>query len=139
MNIKKCPKIDVALRISPTSEATKRLIAGLVLALGVALSLAVPPEANADADYFVRTEVAWTGAPCIAIYQAWSGETRTYCGGHASFTEGNVWPGDQIGVDPIMGAASYIECKLFINGVLSWSDAAVRGDGSDVSCSRVKT
>lgn len=110
----------------------------LVLAGALALGgLISAPQAKAD--YFVRTEVAWTGAPCIAITKAWSGETQAYCGGYASFTEGNVWPGDQIGVDPIMGAASYIECKLFINGVLSWADAAVRGDGSDVSCARTKT
>ncbi|MDV3135334.1 hypothetical protein [Mycobacterium sp. 29Ha] len=109
------------------------------MALGLALSLAGPAQANVDADHFVRTEVAWTGAPCIAIYHAWLAETRSACGGRYTYTEGNVYPGDQIGLDPIMGAASYIECKMWIDGVLSWSDAALRGDGSDASCSRVKT
>src|SRR4051812_5436351 len=102
-----------------------------VAAATVALGLAAP----AHADHFVRTEVSWTGAPCIEVYvsnvTATTFVPRVACGGSYVYTEGNVWYGDQIGVDPVMGSASYIECTMWIDGVMSWSDAAVAGDGSD--------
>lgn len=108
-------------------------IIATVVALGGAGQ--APP---AHADSFIRTEVAWVGTPCIDIYFGWNAVTRTVCNslGHYTYTEGNAWYGDQIGLDPIMGAATYIECKMWINGVLSWSDAALAGDGSDVTCHR---
>jgi hypothetical protein len=117
--------------VEPPGGSMKILLPALI-----ALGLIAAPAAHADS--FIRTEVNWAGADCIAIYFAWDAVTKPICNpiGVYSFTEGNAWYGDQIGLDPIMGAAGYVECKMWINGVLSWSDAAYAGDGSDVSCAR---
>lgn len=111
--------------------------AAALAATGISLAAAAP----AHADSFVRTTVTWVGADCILIYHGWNGVAKPVCNpsGTYTYTEGNAWPGDQIGLDPIMGSASYIDCKMWINGVLSWSDAAYAGDGSDVTCHRILT
>lgn len=116
----------------------KTLLTAAVLGLA-SLGLAAPAHAD---DSFVRTTVNWAGTSCIDVtisnkYSTYT-FTKAVCGGSYTLTEGNVWPGDWIGIDPIMGSADYIECRMWINGVLSWSDAAYAGDGSDVNCLRTK-
>jgi hypothetical protein len=118
----------------------KRLIAALFLVvLGGGI---LAPPANASGA-FVRTEVTWTGAACIDVTLSDTSSTYTYtkgvCSGSYVLTESNVWPGDWIGVDPIMGSASYIECTMWIDGYLAWQDDAARGDGTDVNCLRIKS
>lgn len=119
----------------------KKTIAGVGALLAVAT--ATCPVAAADVS-FVRTEVEWAGAACIDMTFNDAASLYTYTkavcsrNGTYSLTESNVWPGDEIGVDPIMGAAGYIQCRVYINGVLAWSDSAYRGDGSDVNCRRMK-
>ncbi|KUI16933.1 hypothetical protein AU193_22375 [Mycobacterium sp. GA-1285] len=63
-------------------------------------------------------------------------EGRSVCGGEWRYSESNIWPGDAFGVDPVMGAANFIECAIFRGGGRVWYDSAVRGDGSDVNCLR---
>lgn len=124
----------------------KRLLTTALLALGLsALAPAVPAQA-AGAD--VTTLVRWQGSQCLAVTQADSYNntyTHTVCDPHDyvfgsySLTEHNVWSGDTIGIDPIMGAATYIECTMWVNGVFEYFDKAVAGDGHDATCLRTKS
>lgn len=113
------------------------IVAATLVAMLFGVNQLFAPKANAQ-DYFVSTTVRWGGTDCIAMQMGWSGDYRVVCGGVYTHTEGNVWAGDNMGFDPIMGAASWISCDMYINGVLSWSDYASRGDGSDVNCLRRK-
>lgn len=111
----------------------------LIVASMVGALFCIHQTATAHAeDYFVQTKVVWVGTPCIDIVLAYTEIQRTVCGGSYVYSEGNVWAGDNIGFDPIMGNAFSISCDMYINGIYSWSDFALRGDGSDVTCSRSK-
>jgi hypothetical protein len=118
-----------------------RFFLNMVFGALLAAAVLFAPPAHASGHY-VRTLVSWEGAPCIDV--TYSDPTSSYtftravCGGSYTRTESNVWGGDWIGVDPIMGSASFIACDMWIDGVLSWTDSAYAGDGSDVNCLRVK-
>jgi hypothetical protein len=114
-----------------------RIVLALMAALtAMGMALAAPAWAG-----FVRTEVYWNGPECIMAVTAdpnfpsttWTHSICSPIGAYV-LTESNVWKGDWAGVDPIMGAATYIECQTWINGRLVFSDSADAGDGTDVNC-----
>lgn len=118
------------------------LIAAAVL-VGGSVALAAPAQALGG---FARTEINWAGPECIAVtsaqrYSPRHAVTDSICSpiGSYVFTESNVWVGDLFGADPIMGAAGYIQCQVWLNGRLHRSDSAYRGDGTDVSCLMTRT
>lgn len=120
-----------------TSIRSAVVIAVSTAATATAITTASPSEASPNA----RTFLYWRGAPCIAVesanmYAPTTSVVSTVCGGSWSFSEGNIWPGDLFGANPIMGGASYIECGVFRAGVLVYYDSAVAGDGTEVSCLR---
>lgn len=104
------------------------------------LALAWAPVGRSQRIHTVRTLVSWTGTGCIDITSPQIANryfltTETICdpndqAGYIAFQ----LPGEWIGADPIMGNATTISCEVYIDGVLSYVDLAVRGDGSDVNC-----
>lgn len=87
------------------------------------------PKAKAS---WAEVYVSWSGTHCIDLRQA-TGQIITRCGGYAAF-QASTGPGMTIGIDPIMGNASWIDCTFFLDGELEWTDSAYRGDGTDVNC-----
>lgn len=116
----------------------KRWVEAAALLTALTAAAGVAP-ANASVS-FVRTEVYWEGAFCIDVTLS-NGVTKAVCNpnGHYTYTEGNVWPGDAIGADPIMGSASWLGCTMYVDGVVAWRSAAYAGDGYDANCLRIKT
>ena len=116
----------------------KTIMAAGIAALAAGLTA---PVAQADIGLNAVTHIYWTGAPCIQVesaqkYNPSYSTTDAICGGSWRFSEGNIWPGDLFGANPIMGSASYIECAVFRGGAMVWSDNASAGDGTDVNCLR---
>ena len=124
-----------------TKAALVRTAAALAVA-GAALA-ATTGIAHADSGAPSVTYVHWVGADCIAVATAASdptlATTRSVCGGMWRWSEGNIWPGDLFGADPVMGHAAWIECWISRNGRVVWSDSASAGDGTDVTCLRRAT
>ncbi len=120
-----------------------RTIITAMAAMAFAAATVAAPAAVADVGLPATTDIHWAGTPCIQIASAarldptqTAVDTVCSADGNWSFTEGNIWPGDAFGADPIMGDAGYIECGVFRGGVQVWSDSAFAGDGSDVTCLR---
>lgn len=90
------------------------------------------PVANAS-NGSTRVEVFWLGTPCIDVMHI-TGLRQTICGGYEVFYNNESYPGITTGVDPIMGNASSILCKVYVNGEFQFSDFASNGDGTDVNC-----
>jgi hypothetical protein len=125
-------------RCTDSTMAWRGLLAAFVV-LGAPVMPASP--ASADSGLPAITHVYWTGAPCIDVvvaarFDPTQVEGRTVCEGTWRLSESNIWPGDAFGVDPIMGAADFIECAIFRGGERVWYDSAVAGDATDVTCLR---
>lgn len=126
------------MNIKRIAAAAIFVVAAVIFVAGV---LSAPAQASAS---FVRTVVYWEDSYCIDVVISDKFSTYTYtksvCNSihEYTLTESNVWPGDWIGMDPIMGSASWIGCTMWIDGVVSWRSAAYAGDGYDVNCLRVK-
>lgn len=106
-----------------------------VLAIAVVLAGYILGGATAKAETaFARVEVYWQGAYCIDVVMV-TGRVDRPCGGHETYTT-YVNPGDDTGIDPIMGEASRISCSFYLNGSLEYYDEAYAGDGTDVRCIR---
>lgn len=112
------------------------LVGGAVLA--AATLGAIPANASTHS---ITSIVSWRGANCIQdespqINNLYLTSVGTICGGSstASYTAGS---GAWVGSNPIMGAASYISCQLWVDGHLEWSDFANAGDGHDANCLRI--
>jgi hypothetical protein len=117
----------------------RKLATALVATAAAATVLATAAPAQAQPN--TTTVIVWTGTNCIQVASAYTYSPQaagisTICGGSWEFSEGNIWPGDLFGADPIMGDATYIECAVFAGGRLVWSDSAHAGDGTDVNCLR---
>ena len=93
---------------------------------------------------YAYTTVTWGGTACIEHSGASNG--NPYVLGHGEtcmpYSHTAYWDevrssGQLIGVDPIMGNASWISCTITIDGRFSYSDYASRGDNTDVNCLRV--
>lgn len=107
-----------------------KLITGVGLAAAaVGLATAAPAQASG---HHVVTNVTWSGANCIWIWDGMSGGQSRQCGGHASFEEYRT--GGDIGLDPEMSGAAWISCAVFVDGYLVHSDATTRGSGHEVTC-----
>jgi len=112
-----------------------------LVAVGVGAALIAAPVAQADNGLDATTYVYWRGANCIQVesaqvYNPTNSTVDMLCGGSQRFSEGNIWPGDLFGANPVMGDASYIECAVYRGGMQVWSDYAFAGDGTDVTCLR---
>ena len=88
----------------------------------------------------VMTIVKWSGTDCISARTA-SGQ-RDLCNTVAqprseAVVEHGKAVGDLVGVDPVMGMAAWVSCELYLNGSPRMNDAALVGDGSDVTCMTV--
>jgi hypothetical protein len=118
-----------------------RFFLNMVFGALLAAAVLFAPPAQASGSY-ARTLVSWEGSPCIDMRFSDATSSYTYvrsaCGGSFTWTESNVWSGDWVGVDPIMGTASFIACDLWVDGALSWTDYAYAGNGHDVNCLRIK-
>jgi hypothetical protein len=123
------------------TKISTKIATALTGAAAVTAAGLLAPAAHADNGMPAVTQIYWTGTNCILVesaqqYNPSYAATGTVCGGTWRFSEGNIWPGDLFGANPIMGNASYIECAVFRGGVRVWSDSAFAGDGSDVNCLR---
>lgn len=115
--------------------------AAVTAAIGLAVMFT--PAAGADSGLPATTYIHWRGTPCIVLESAsrtnatqTAFDTICRADGSWSFTEGNIWPGDAFGANPLMGDAGYVECGVFRGGQMVWSDSAFAGDGTDVTCLR---
>lgn len=115
--------------------------AALAVTAVAGIALATAPIASAGAT--AHTEVVWGGANCIETQGASLGNpyvlsvpTIQCSGSHVLAWDERRGPGQFIGVDPIMGYATWISCSITVGGIL-YTDYAVAGDGTDVSCLRV--
>jgi hypothetical protein len=118
---------------TPTAPPTTRPLPGAVPAP------AIQPgnEPYAIPGITVMTVVKWSGTNCITVRTA-TGE-REVCDSvqeprSEAIVEHGKKPGDLVGVDPIMGTASWISCEMYLNGSQSMTDYATAGDGTDVTC-----
>lgn len=113
-------------------------------AIGVA-AIATAPTASAGAT--AHTEVIWGGGdecilaqgPSIANPYLLSLPTLQCSFSHVLAWDERRGPGQLIGVDPIMGDAEWISCSIVVDGSLLYTDFAVAGDDTDVTCLRVVT
>jgi hypothetical protein len=109
------------------------------LAVTVTAGVRLAPAANAYPN--TQTYIMWRGTPCIGIEIAGAGAphlsgAQTVCGGTYSFSEGNIWPNDLFGANPLEGSsnATYIECSVWAEGELVFQDSTLRG--GDANCLR---
>lgn len=84
------------------------------------------------------TTVVWSDTPCVEVVVPNYNEMlhQNLCdadqGGQFFHTAG---PGQLVGGDPIMGAASSMACSVMApDGTVIFEDAGVAGDGADVNC-----
>ena len=56
-----------------------------------------------------------------------------YAGGWSEWLQ-YAGPGQSVGVDPNMGANTWVSCTVYVNGRLDYADYASRGDGTDANC-----
>jgi hypothetical protein len=112
----------------------------VVVGLGTAHTSAVPTalaQASVIPGITVMAIVKWSGTDCIPARTA--DENRDLCKtvgqprSEALVEHGHA-VGDLVGVDPVMGQADWVSCELYLNGSPTMSDAALAGDGSDVTC-----
>ena len=113
----------------------RSLVAAVAMAMG-GIALAAP--ANAFAGYTVNTYVKWGGTSCVDMDSA-SGPKMGCAYNSWTETQYKVRPYSIVGVDPIMGDASWIHCDIMVDGVVVYSDYAAHGDGHDVNCLRKLT
>ena len=115
----------------------KKVIAGAIGAAAVA-AVSFAPSANAYGLYYTTTEVQWGGTNCIQENQAY-GYSDYLCGfGNSWHRDERVASGQDFGLDPVMGSASWISCQVYVDTQLVYSDYATVGDGTDVNCLRYK-
>jgi hypothetical protein len=85
------------------------------------------------------TFVEWDNAPCVeAVVPNYSEMLhQNLCGiNEAAQIHHTAAPGQTVGADPIMGAATAIACSVIRDsgGAILFVDRAIAGDGSDVNC-----
>lgn len=113
-------------------------LATAVVAAGL-LATAAPAQALTGS-VVVRTDVAWYGVECLSYrfadrYGALHDAVECNPAHQASLTE-VAFPGDLVGLDPVMGANLQVACQVYVNGQQKYADYAENGDGTDVNCLR---
>jgi hypothetical protein len=110
----------------------------LAVAVGAAAIAAtvLAPSAQAQLSWHTRSIIYWTGTSCIQMNSP--GGSGTACGGSWEVPQ-QVYRGQDFGVDPVMGNASWISCEIWVEGELAYMDHAFAGDGTDVNCLRTKS
>lgn len=118
----------------------------LAVAAAPLLALALASPAHATGAVAAHTEVTWGGGTsCIQtrgpqLRNPYLESVPTWqCSAVQSLTWDEFrYPGQYVGVDPIMGDAAWISCDITVYGsqTLTYSDYASAGDGTDVSCLR---
>lgn len=110
--------------------------------LGTALPLFASGSAEAQTAVYVTSTVGWVGTDCIQVespytYDRYSSGTGWICS-DIGVASASYWalPGQLVGADPIMGDADSISCSIKLNGVLNYTDSAIRDDGHDANCLR---
>lgn len=125
-----------------TSVTALIRLAALSSAVGMASALALTaPAAQAELTLIpgitVMTIVKWSGTDCIPAQTADGQRDLCKTVGQPrseAVVEHGKAVGDLVGLDPAMGKAAWVSCELFLNGSPTMSDAALAGDGSDVTC-----
>lgn len=117
----------------------KLTIAATAALAVTAVALAPPAQARS----YAHTTITWGGTNCIQTQGAMIANpyllsVPTF---QCSLSHSLVWdevgqPGQWIGMDPIMGNADWIACSIN-DGFRTYTDFAVAGDGTDVTCLRV--
>ena len=74
------------------------------------------------------------GSPCVGVgpYDV-TFCPGDYAGGWSEWLQ-YAGPGQSVGVDPNMGANTWVSCTVYVNGRLDYADYASRGDGTDANC-----
>jgi len=118
-------------------KLSKAVLVGGVAAAALAATVGVAAPANARSWHYTKTMVQWGGSSCINVQEANVYGYSTYCGfGNAWELNETPYVGQNLGLDPIMGNASWISCQVYVDGRLDYSDFASAGDGTDVNCTR---
>ena len=120
-------------------RAMKKRLAVAVGAAAIAATV-LAPSAQAQVSYDATTRILWKGAECIQL-QFPGGDSGSTCGKYQSYYEMSqqVYRGQDFGVDPVMGNASWISCEIWVDGQFAYGDRAFAGDGTDVNCLRTKS
>jgi hypothetical protein len=105
----------------------------IIAALTAATALTLAPTAHATTST-VRTEVYWTGTPCIDVTGGYSGVTKNVCGSSYTLNETNVQSGDLVGLDSARGNTTSLTCTLYFNGNRDFSDTTA--DDGVANCVR---
>jgi hypothetical protein len=134
--------------ISPSSQRRPQTTAPSVAAQPVPTPAAPVPSTRTPiptgtvGSVTAFTRIDWAGTRCIEMSSARSNDPNqsgsgTVCSDNGSweYSEHPV-SGNLVGGDPVMGDATWISCKLYLNGKLNYSDRADAGDGTDVNCLR---
>jgi hypothetical protein len=98
-----------------------------------------PPAPRSAAVATFTTYISWVGAPCIdyrypnldsVVAQTTCDPSQTYAVIHTARS------GQLIGVDPVMGQAVAIACKVVSNATQAvvYGDSGTAGDGHDINC-----
>lgn len=117
---------------TPKFSNRKIYLFGILAIVGAFLAMASCASARADTVGSARVEVFWTDTNCIRVIDA-TGKEFYPCGGSATFVSPAI-SGTKTGVNPIMGSATTISCTFYLNGLIEYTDLAIRGDGTDVNC-----
>lgn len=123
-----------------------KIVAAAMMASAVAIGVGISGTSASTAraaplsGVTVMTIVSWRGTDCIPIRTS-SGQ-RQLCDAvqhpaSEAVVEQNKQAGDLVGVDPMMGDADWISCRLFFNGSPQTSSSATAGDGTDANCMTV--
>jgi hypothetical protein len=121
------PRVPTSVLPPPTATTTVTVRAPVPLA----------PRSAAVAAF--TTYISWVGAPCIdyrypngdsMIAQTTCDPSQTYAVFHAARS------GQLIGIDPVMGQAAAIACKVISNATqaMLYGDSGTAGDGHDINC-----
>jgi hypothetical protein len=95
----------------------------------------IPPAAAGH----YTTIVTWSDTPCVEVvvpnYSEMLHQNLCYPEQAARLFH-TAAPGQTVGADPIMGAATAIACSVIrdSDGAILFEDRAIAGDGSDVNC-----
>lgn len=127
----------------------RRFLARLLLLLALMALTAVVgphlPSAHAVPGRWVTETVSWSPAPCVILNEPdpTTGRTTTQTGpdcDYGGFTIVRFFAplGTLAGIDPVMGANTFISCSLAdtVTGEVFVTDHGFAGDGHDVTCLR---
>src|SRR4029077_341768 len=106
----------------------KTIATTMLAAAGIATAVGMASPAQASGWHYTKTMVQWGGSSCINVQEANAYGYSTYCGyGNAWELNERPYSGQSLGLDPIMGNASWIACQVYVDGRLDYADYASAG------------